>query len=69
MKRVNALETRNANNMRNTGQIPLRFLHTLSANFTLTIQKKPLSTSLLPFSLKKISLTGEKHGSERIQAR
>jgi len=55
--------------MRVTGHIPLRFLHSLSANFTLPIQKKPLSTSLLPFSLKKIPLKEEKHGSERFQHR
>lgn len=39
--------------MKTTGQIPLRFLHTGSANFTLPIQHKPLAATLLPFSLKK----------------
>jgi hypothetical protein len=41
--------------MRTSSQIPLRFLHTLGANFTLPIQKKPIETTLLPFSLKKTS--------------
>ena len=39
--------------MKTTGQVPLRFLHTGSANFTLPIQRKPIAASLLPFSLKK----------------
>jgi hypothetical protein len=69
MESVNALEPRNASKMQNTGQIPLRFLHTLSANFTLPIHKKPLSTTLLPFSLKKISEHGVKHGSNRTPVR
>lgn len=55
--------------MRTTGQIPLRFLHSDSANFTLTIQKKPISTSLLPFSLKKLNLRADRHGSDKLQNR
>jgi hypothetical protein len=72
MKPVTALTTQNASNMRSTGQIPLRFLHSQSANFTLPIQKKPMATSLLPFSLKKTSLIlpkGAKHGSDKLQYR
>jgi hypothetical protein len=57
--------TRKAIDMKANGHIPLRFLHTLSANFTLPIQKKPLATMLLPFSLKKISAKADKPGSER----
>jgi len=53
--------------MRSNGHIPLRFLHSQSANFTLTIQKKPLMTALLPFSLKKTSGKSDKMGSERPQ--
>src|SRR5262249_38986284 len=66
---VTALEIRNTSNMRVSGQIPLRFLHSLSANFTLPIQKKPLSTVLLPFSLKKVSLNSDKHGRQILQVR
>ena len=52
--------------MRGNGQIPLRFLHSVSANFTLPIRRKPLSTALLPFSLKKISLKPEKQDCNRL---
>lgn len=52
--------------MRVTGQIPLRFLHTLGASFTLPIHKKPLSASLLPFSLKKTSTLAPKPGEESL---
>jgi hypothetical protein len=53
--------------MRTTAHIPLRFLHSQSANFTLPIQKKPLATALLPFSLKKTSGKSEKFAYERPQ--
>lgn len=46
--------------MKTNGQVPLRFLHSLSANFTLPIQRKPLNAALLPFSLKKTSAKGER---------
>ena len=55
--------------MRTNGQIPLRFLHSDSANFTLTIQKKPISTNLLPFSLKKLHLPTERNGNDKLQNR
>ena len=55
--------------MRTTGHIPLRFLHSDSANFTLTIQKKPILTSLLPFSLKKLNLRAERNGIDKLQNR
>jgi len=55
--------------MRATGHIPLRFLHSDSANFTLTIQKKPILTTLLPFSLKKLNLRAERHGSDKLNHR
>jgi hypothetical protein len=55
--------------MRTTGQIPLRFLHTGSANFTLTIQRKPLAATLLPFSLKKTTVKIEKLEGERLHLR
>jgi hypothetical protein len=54
--------------MRTNGHIPLRFLHSQSANFTLPIQKKPLATTLLPFSLKKVSAKTEIVGNDRPQA-
>ena len=41
--------------MRSNGHIPLRFLHSVSENFTLPIRRKALSTKLYPFSLKKFS--------------
>ena len=53
--------------MRTNGQVPLRFLHSLSANFTLPIQRKPLAATLLPFSLKKTSAKDEKPEMERSQ--
>jgi len=53
--------------MRTNGQVPLRFLHTLSANFTLPIQRKPLTAALLPFSLKKASAKSEKLDVEQPQ--
>ena len=40
--------------MRFTGQIPLRFLHTSGANFTLQIQRKPIGPSMGMGSFKKI---------------
>jgi hypothetical protein len=64
---VATLATRKASDMRSNGHIPLRFLHSQSANFTLTIQKKPLATALLPFSLKKTSGKADKLGSDRPQ--
>jgi len=60
-----SLIKRKASDMRATGQIPLRFLHSLSANFTLPIQKKAVTTTLLPFSLKKVSAKPEKLISPR----
>jgi len=51
------------------GHIPLRFLSTLNADFTLPIQRKPLPMPLLPFSLKKLSLDVNKHGLQHDQAR
>jgi hypothetical protein len=39
--------------MKNNGQIPLRYVHTGSVNFTLPVNQKPLAATLLPFSLKK----------------
>lgn len=50
---MTALEPRNTNDVRVTGQIPLRFVHSISGNFTLPIQHKRIVTELLPFSLKK----------------
>lgn len=41
--------------MRVTGQIPLRFLHTVGANFTLQIHRKPISPVLGAGGFKKIS--------------
>jgi hypothetical protein len=55
--------------MKVTGHIPLRFLHSESANFTLTIQKKPIATTLFPFSVKKLSVRIEHHGSVQSQSR
>lgn len=39
--------------MKTIGQIPVRYVHTGSVNFTLPVHQKPLAASLLPFSLKK----------------
>jgi hypothetical protein len=39
--------------MKTIGQIPLRYVHTGSVNFTLPVHQKPLAATLLPFSLKK----------------
>jgi hypothetical protein len=64
-KPVATLATRKASDMRTIGHIPLRFLHSQSANFTLPIHKKPIATTLLPFSLKKISGKSDKLASER----
>lgn len=50
---MSARDYRKVSQMKTTGQVPLRFLHTGSANFTLPIQRKPIAASLLPFSLKK----------------
>lgn len=55
--------------MRVTEHIPLRFLHSESANFTLPILKKPISTSLFPFSVKKLSVRIESHGSDKYQSK
>ena len=66
---MNALANRKATEMRTFGHIPLRFLHSVGANFTLPIQKKSISTTLFPFSLKKISLRPERHGNEKLQIR
>jgi len=67
---VSAHGTRKVNDMKATGQVPLRFLHSLSANFTLPIRKKPMATTLLPFSLKKVSAQDlDRVSGPRAQAR
>jgi hypothetical protein len=63
---VSAHECRKASNMKVPGQIPLRFLHSGSGNFTLPIHKKPISTALLPFSLKKVGEKPDKHATQRL---
>jgi len=55
--------------MKVPGQIPLRFLHSGSGNFTLPIHKKPISTALLPFSLKKVAEKPDKHATQRLPIR
>jgi hypothetical protein len=55
--------------MRVTGQVPLRFLHTVGANFTLPILKKPISTTTFPQSLKKISDRPDKSITQRFGLR
>lgn len=62
---MSARDNRNGSHMRTSNPIPLRFLHTVSANFTLPIQQKPLATSLLPFSLKKATVKLPRIESER----
>ena len=64
---MSARQYTNPSHMRTNGQVPLRFLHSLSANFTLPIQRKPLAAALLPFSLKKLSATSEKPELEQPQ--
>jgi len=66
---MTALEQPNQSDMRATGHIPLRFLHSLSGNFTLPIQRKPIEMALFPFSLKKLNYKSEKHGSLALQPR
>ncbi len=55
--------------MKTSAQVPLRFLHTGSANFTLPIQRKPIAASLLPFSLKKTTGKIPKIDMERPELR
>ena len=62
---MTALDVRKTSIMRATGHIPLRFLHSASVNFTLPIQKKSVSSTLFPFSLKKLNVRVERHGNER----
>jgi hypothetical protein len=64
-----ALNVENTIEMRATGHIPLRYFHSLSANFTLPIQRRPITASLLPFSLKRVSLKHLKNGHEKFQVR
>jgi hypothetical protein len=56
-------------NMKTTGHIPLRYFHSLSANFTLQVRHRPISAALLPFSLKRISVKDSKNGHEKLQVR
>lgn len=53
--------------MRITGQIPLRFLHTVGANFTLQIQRKPIAPPMGLGSFKKISDKPDKPISLRMR--
>ncbi len=39
--------------MKTIGQIPLRYVHTGSVNFTLPVHQKPIAPTSLQFSLKK----------------
>ncbi len=55
--------------MRVTGQIPLRFLHTVGANFTLQIQRKPIAPAMGLGSFKKISDKPDKPISLRMRVR
>jgi hypothetical protein len=55
--------------MRNTGQVPLRFLHTVGANFTLQIQRKPIATTMGAGSFKKISDKPDKLATQRLKLR
>jgi hypothetical protein len=56
-------------NMKTTGHIPLRYFHSLSANFTLYVRHKPITAALLPFSLKRISVKDLKNDQEKLQLR
>ena len=51
--------------MRTQMSIPLRFLHSNSANFTLPITRKSLPLAIYPFCIKKIHLDGVHHEPER----
>lgn len=55
--------------MKLISHIPLRFVHSESANFTLRIQRKPVNPHLFPFSSKKLTGKEVKHEWERIQQR
>jgi hypothetical protein len=60
-----ALNVEKTAEMRANGHIPLRYFHSLSANFTLRIQRRPIAAALLPFSLKRVSLRESKNGHEK----
>jgi hypothetical protein len=51
--------------MKVTGNIPLRYIHTNRASFTLTIQRKAFQPHLFPFSSKKIMTKGLPDERER----
>ena len=55
--------------MRTNGHIQLRYFHSLSANFTLPIQRRPITAVLLPFSLKRVSEKEVRNTHERSHVR
>lgn len=66
---MTALDVRKVNDMRVTGHIPLRFLHSAGVNFTLPILKKSVSPTLFPFSLKKLNPRADRNGNEKFHHR
>jgi len=66
---VSPYEKRKVSHMRITGQVPLRFLHTVGANFTLQIQRKPIATAVGTASFKKISDKPDKQATQRLPLR
>jgi len=55
--------------MRIMGQVPLRFLHTEGANFTLQILRKPIAQTVGTGSFKKISDKPDKQATQRLKLR
>jgi len=55
--------------MKLINHIPLRFIHSPSANFTLRINRKPVQPALFPFSSKKLTGKDAQYEWERIHPR
>ena len=53
--------------MKLISHVPLRFIHSSSANFTLRIKKKPVQPHLFPFSSKKLTVKEVKYEWARSQ--
>jgi hypothetical protein len=55
--------------MKITSHIPLRFIHSPNASFTLRIQRKPVQPHVYPFSSKKLTSKEAKYEWGRSQHR
>jgi hypothetical protein len=70
---VSARAVRDFDGKRTGGQIPLRFLHTVGASFTLPIRQRPQSkeppvSTFFPLSLKRLCPESVRRANERPQA-